>query len=71
MLDFTYSFAGSPAPPDLYRKVRLSPGTYDVAIRVTERHGTISSITQRVEVMQDRVVEIDLSVAAPHPGTPP
>jgi hypothetical protein len=64
MLDFTYSFAGSPAPSDLYRKVRLSPGIYDVAIRVAERHGAAWSITRRMEVAQDRVIEIDLAAAA-------
>ena len=63
MLDFTYSFAGSPAPSDLYRKVRLSPGSYDVAVRVTERRGTSWTTTQRVEVAQDRVIEIDLASA--------
>ena len=66
MLDFTYSFAGSPASSDLYREVRLSPGIYDVAIRVSERRGAAWNTTRQVEVAQDRVIEIDLAAAAPH-----
>jgi hypothetical protein len=72
MLDFSYSFAGSPASSDLYRKVRLSPGMYDVAIRVTERSGHEWSTSQRVEVAPDRVLEIDLAAAAARrPPYPP
>lgn len=66
MLDFTYSFAGSPASSDLYREVRLSPGIYDVAIRVSEHRGAAWNTTQRVEVVQDRVIEMDLAAAAAH-----
>jgi hypothetical protein len=66
MLDFTYSFAGSPASSDLYRKVRLSPGIYDVAIRVSEHRGAAWNTIRQVEVVQDRVIEIDLAAAAPH-----
>ncbi|HEX2568264.1 MAG TPA: hypothetical protein VH877_01815 [Polyangia bacterium] len=66
MLDFSYSFAGSPAPSDLYRKVRLSPRNYDVAIRVTDRRGGTWSTNQRVEAVEDRVIEIDLAAASLH-----
>lgn len=66
MLDFTYSFAGSPASSDLYREVRLSPGIYDVAISVNEHRGAAWNTTQRVVVVQDRVIEINLAAAAPH-----
>jgi hypothetical protein len=49
----------SGAPPDLYQRVRLRAGRYDIGVRVVEEGGAERFFTRSVEVA-DRPLELNL-----------